>query len=347
MKVLKGFLTFFCVIISIVICLSSLATIFLWTADNALSADSIKNILSSMNISEILNGGMQKTPTELAGDFSSVKLNTSTDLEDALSGIDFSNIETFEDLSRVLNETVQAFEESGVDVTGIYEVIENDVLGEVIGTYVEGLEEYLINGETDKVLDSEKLIEVFNNAKDSINEIIPGVISEEIWNDISDVWQAATTELVENIPTYENIKEEASQAMQGNNIAIDSDTLFKAVGFVMSGHAALIFAIIIVILAGFIALFRFSPYRWLCWTGIPMLIAGGITLLPVIAGAVLSGISFEGATLNVGLIISNVTGTMLMPSLTFVILGILFIVAYIIINVLVNKAKNAKQIKNI
>jgi len=87
---------------------------------------------------------------------------------------------------------------------------------------------------------------------------------------------------------------------------------------------------------------RWSPYRWLVWIVVPMIIAGSLNILLNLL--VIPTIRTEETFTND--IISNITNMWITNSIIIVVIGIVLIISYLILNKTIFKTEEEKLIDN-
>ncbi|MBR2327705.1 MAG: hypothetical protein IKA51_03680 [Clostridia bacterium] len=334
-NILKGIGVFFSVIVAIVIFAVSTATICLWTVSDALSPDMIRGIITSITISTGNNNGGSSEAAASVGlkDGSALLVPLEAD----------SSIPSLDDLleSPEIKEIVDGLRDQGVDVDALITVVKDDVIGVIVSDYAEGLYEFMATGSTEITVDAEYLNGILEDVVPKIEEILGQEIPDDIMGEIENI----TGELASQLPTYEATKELIYSSLEENGVE-NPDAIISTAFSVLFGTIGKLAPIVILLsLFLLIALLRFSPFRWMCWSGVPMLVSGLIFLVASLAGGF--AIAFIPAVegIDVALIASLILGSMTKVSLIFVITAIVFIVVYAVLCSVVRKMKRKKAEK--
>ncbi len=351
MKVLVGFLkaigVFLSIIISVIVFAVTSVTIFLWSAAEAFSPDSIKEIIQSIDIT---SGDPEEAPTSLgsSGFMAELTLKDSTTVlvpleneSDPLGSFSIDKIlETPE-----IKEMLDGLREEGIDVDALITIVKDDVIGEIVADFAEGLTEYLVDGETDIVIDADYIIELAESVKPKFEEVLGESFPDDVWNELKSTITEVSEEITTAIPSYEQIAEDISGALENSGIPGGMETVNSFLAFLFSNLSIIIPVAILLALALLIALFRFSPFRWLCWMAVPMLISGLIFLaVSLSASAIASAIpAVEG--IDVGTIITILFSSMTFNSALFIGISIVFFIAYGIFCSVAKKIKAKRAAK--
>lgn len=334
-NILKGIGVFFSVIVSIVIFAVSTVTICLWTVSDALSPDMIRGIITSITISTGNNDGGSSEAAASVGlkDGSAILVPLEAD----------SSIPSLDDLLEIpeIKEIVDGLRDQGVDVDALITVVKDDVIGVIISDYAEGLYEFMATGSTEITIDAEYLNGILEDVVPKIEEIL----GQEIPGDVIDEIENMTGEFACQLPTYETTKELIYSSLEENGVE-NPDAIISTVFSVLFGTIGKLAPVVILLsLFLLIALLRFSPFRWMCWSGVPMLVSGILFLIASLAGGF--AIAFIPAVegIDVALIASLILGSMTKVSLIFVITAIVFIVVYAVLCSVVRKMKRKKAEK--
>lgn len=351
MKVIIGILkaigVLLSIVVSVIVFAVTSATICLWSVSDAMSPDSIKDIIKSIDIS-VGGAGEANLSASESGIMAELTLKDSSTVlvplegeSDPLGGFNLDEILN----SPEVKEMLDGLREQGVDVDALVTVVKDDVIGVIVSDFAKGLTEYIVDGTTDIVIDADYIIGIAENVKPKIEEIFGEEIPADVWNELKTTVTESSEEIIGALPSYEEIKEELESSME-EVIPGGFETVNAALDFIFSELVIIIPIGILLALALLIAIFRASPFRWLCWTAVPMIISGLLFLAVSLFGSVLTGAMIPPVErINIAPIIGVLFSSLTFNSALFIGISVIFFIAYGILCGVAKKIKAKRAAK--
>ena len=351
MKVIIGILkaigVLLSIVVSVIVFAVTSATICLWSVSNAMSPDSIKDIIKSIDIS-VGGAGEANLSDSESGIMAELTLKDSSTVlvplegeSDPLGGFNLDEILNSPEVKEMLDD----LREQGVDVDALVTVVKDDVIGVIVSDFAKGLTEYIVDGTTDIVIDTDYIIGIAENVKPKIEEIFGKEIPADVWNELKNTVTESSEEIIGALPSYEEIKEELESSME-EVIPGGFETVNAALDIIFSELVIIVPIGILLALALLIAIFRMSPFRWLCWTAVPMIISGLLFLAVSLFGSVLTGAMIppvEG--INIAPIIGVLFSSLTFNSALFIGISVIFFIVYGILCGVAKKIKAKRAAK--
>lgn len=299
-KVISGFL---CIVLAVFV----VATVAVAVVQNALSSNSIANMISSIELDEIkIDDIADKEELEAIG----LKCESDNVLD-----IIYDNI----------NQTDLA---DPLTKSEFQDIVNNDEFSEYIGKTIEENFENVIEGKTDVIISVDDICGFLEKEDEFISDVVGYEITEE---------------RIENLRTV--LEESYSEVFVSLDIKALDDTIGDAgamtVIIAFSDWVLIALIIFDVLLAILIFLILHSFRLGFLYCGITSSVVGLIYTLPAVVLAIGSGIFFNSSIL--GELISQIMGVAVTPllitSLSLFGLGLLML----IISLIINKFKNKKM----
>ncbi len=363
MKALKVIGVIICIPLAIAIFALSIAGIAVHGAATMVSPANVRTLTQSVNLTALIDAGEN--------------FLSNLDVSSMFSGFgglgDLSSLEEFEgfegmgDLSEIIDmdDLKKYLEEAGVGENGempainllkdIYDfiaplgedvkladavaVFQKEVLGRIAYDYTDGLKIYLCSGKVTIRIDMSYVNAVIVGARDAFAALSEQVLTDENWSKFKSNCNDLLSDLINGLPAYEEIEKDVDEWL--NMTAERSKDVFN---LIFNGIILLVLVIGVAVICILIGLLRWSPYKWLVWCGVPMLIAGLLILIPTLLGGLLSSVlsGFLGG-LDLGAIAGVIFSGFRNAALVCAGVGLLFIILRIVFGSIAKSKKRKAE----
>lgn len=227
-----------------------------------------------------------------------------SNLKQLLSTKNILHIELEE--SSIKDNIVEIFEEFEISTKDAEDIVESKAFQEFLDDYINKVVDYYLKNESFPEFDENKLQNILELTMSKNN-----TLTEEQKNMVKDSLIKEKNEIEETLPTREQIL--------GDNFIKETVELF-------SNTSVLYFIGAILILMFLIFILTYSLYKPFKYVGISLVVSSIITIIGYLFK---NNINIDKSII---FIINNLFNQILISSLTILIVGVLFIIIYIVIN---------------
>lgn len=309
MKALKVIGVIICIPLALVIFALSIAGIAVHGATYMVSPQNVRALTQSVNLTALIDAGENfLNNLDVSTMFSGFGgLGDLGDLKE------FEGFEGLGDLSEIIDmdDLKKYLEEAGIGENGempainilqdIYDfiaplgedvkladavaVFQKEVLGRIAYDYTDGLKIYLASGKVTIRVDTSYVNAVINDAREAFAALSKNVLSDADWSKFRSNCNDLLRDVVNGLPPFEEIEQHIDEWL---NMTVErTHDLFN---LLFNGIVLLVLVLAVAVICILIGLLRWSPYKWLVWCGVPMVIAGVLILIPTLLGGLVSSL---------------------------------------------------------